>query len=400
MSSALMPTYKRLPVAFRRGDGAWLEDTAGRWYLDALSGIAVCGLGHAHPDVAAAVAEQAQTLIHTSNLYEVPHQTRLGERLCTLSGLDQVFFANSGAEANEAAIKLARLWGHRQGVASPEIIVAENAFHGRTLGALAATGNPSAQTGFGPLPEGFVRVPYSDPAAIEAQASERTVAVFVEPIQGEGGIVVPDADYLPRLRALCDARGWLLMLDEVQAGVGRTGRWLGHQHAGIRPDVITLAKALANGVPIGACLAGGPAAGVLGPGSHGTTFGGNPLSSRAALAVLDVIERDGLLQRAAALGERILAGFREGLAGVRGVRSIRGCGLMIGIELEGPCAPLVRQALEAGILINVTAGRVVRLLPPLTLTDAQADHLVASLTPLIRTSAEAVADESAALAAH
>ena len=393
MSTALMPTYKRLPVAFQRGDGAWLEDTEGRWYLDALSGIAVCGLGHAHPDVAAAVADQAQTLVHTSNLYEVPHQSRLGERLCTLSGLDQVFFANSGAEANEAAIKLARLYGHNHGIDAPEIIVADNAFHGRTLGALTATGNRRAQTGFGPLPEGFVRVPYSDAEAIRAAATDRTVAVFVEPIQGEGGIVVPDDDYLPALRHLCDEHGWLLMLDEVQSGVGRTGRWFAHQHAGIRPDVVTLAKALANGVPIGACIAGGSAGGVLGPGSHGTTFGGNPLSSRAALAVLDAIDRDDLLERAAMVGDRIIRGLREALADVPGVHEIRGRGLMIGIELDGSCAQLVPQALDAGVLINVTAGRVVRLLPPLTFTSEQADRLVEVLAPLIRQTAEAIAAE-------
>lgn len=398
MSTALMPTYKRLPVAFQRGDGAWLEDTEGRWYLDALSGIAVCGLGHAHPDVAAAIADQAQTLVHTSNLYEVPHQSRLGERLCALSGLEQVFFANSGAEANEAAIKLARLYGYHRGIEAPEIIVAENAFHGRTLGALTATGNQRAQTGFGPLPEGFVRVPYSDVDAIRAAATERTVAVFVEPIQGEGGIVVPGDDYLPALRHLCDQHGWLLMLDEVQSGVGRTGHWFAHQHAGIRPDVVTLAKALANGVPIGACMAGGPAGGVLGPGSHGTTFGGNPLSSRAALAVLDAIERDGLLARAATVGERMLGRLRQALSGVRGVHEIRGRGLMIGIELDGACGQLVGQALEAGILINVTAGRVIRLLPPLTFTDEQADQLVDTLTPLIEKTAEAIADEPAELA--
>ncbi|MEX0449484.1 acetylornithine transaminase [Spiribacter sp. 221] len=395
MSAALMPTYARLPVAFRRGRGAWLEDTDGRQYLDALSGIAVCGLGHAHPAVAEAVAGQAHTLIHTSNLYEVPHQSELGERLCTLAGLEQVFFANSGAEANEAAIKLARLYGHAQGIEAPEIIVAENAFHGRTLGALTATGNRKAQTGFGPLPEGFVRVPYNDPHAVAAAASERTVAVFVEPIQGEGGIVIPDAGYLAALRQVCDQHGWLLMLDEVQSGVARTGRWFAHQHAGIKPDVVTLAKALANGVPIGACIAGGPAAGVLGPGSHGTTFGGNPLASRAALAVLDVIEADHLAARAGALGRRILEGFREALADHPGIHDIRGRGLMIGIELTGPCAHLVREALDAGILINVTAGSVVRLLPPLILTDDEADRLVNTLTPLIANAARQLAGSTA-----
>ncbi|MDR9413142.1 MAG: acetylornithine transaminase [Spiribacter sp.] len=383
MSAALMPTYARLPVAFQRGQGAWLEDTTGRQYLDALTGIAVCGLGHAHPAVAAALADQAATLVHTSNLYDIPHQNALGERLCALSGLDQVFFANSGAEAAEAAIKLARLYGHRRGIEQPEIIVAENAFHGRTLGALAATGNAKAQTGFGPLPAGFVRVPYNDPAAVEAAGTEQTAAVFVEPIQGEGGIVVPDDDYLAALRRICDDRGWLLMLDEVQSGVARTGQWFAHAHAGIRPDVVTLAKALANGVPIGACIAGGAATGVLGPGSHGTTFGGNPLATRAALAVLDVIEADGLAERAATLGTRIREGFRDRLAGEPGVREIRGRGLMIGIELAHPCPHLVAQALEAGLLINVTAGQVVRLLPPLIMSDAEADQLVSTLAPMI-----------------
>jgi len=378
-----MPTYARLPVAFRRGQGAWLEDTDGRHYLDALTGIAVCGLGHAHPAVAAALADQAETLVHTSNLYDIPHQARLGERLCALSGLDQVFFANSGAEAAEAAIKLARRFGHQHGIEHPEIIVAENAFHGRTLGALAATGNLKAQTGFGPLPAGFVRVPYNDSAAVEAAGTDRTAAVFVEPIQGEGGIVVPDDDYLVELRRICDARGWLLMLDEVQSGVARTGQWFAHAHAGIRPDVVTLAKALANGVPIGACIAGGAASGVLGPGSHGTTFGGNPLATRAALAVLDVIEAEGLAERAATLGTRIRNGFRDHLAGAAGVREIRGRGLMIGIELTHPCPQLVTQALEAGLLINVTAGQVVRLLPPLIMTDAEADQLVSVLAPMI-----------------
>lgn len=388
-STALMPTYSRLPVAFQQGSGAWLQDTHGRWYLDALAGIAVCGLGHAHPAVAAALSGQAHTLIHTSNLYSIPHQDALGERLCALSGLEQVFFANSGAEANEAAIKLARLYGHHQGIQAPEIIVTDNAFHGRTLGALAATGNSKAQTGFGPMPAGFVRVPYNDAKAVARAATERTVAIFVEPIQGEGGIVIPDDDYLPALRELADAHDWLLMADEVQAGVGRTGRWFGHQHAGITPDVITLAKALANGVPIGACLAGGKAHGVLGPGSHGTTFGGNPLATRAALSVLDVIESDHLLERAEALGERIIGGFRKALHGIEGITDIRGRGLMIGIELAQPCPELVTQALEAGLLINVTASRVVRLLPPLVLTDAQADQLVCILAPLIAQTATA-----------
>lgn len=383
MSSAIMSTYKRLPVSFVRGKGCWVESSTGEQYLDALSGIAVCGLGHAHPRVATALADQSTRLIHTSNLYGIPHQEALAEKLCTLSGLEQVFFSNSGAEANEAAIKLARRFGHTIGKTRPEIIVAENAFHGRTLAALAATGNVKAQEGFGPMPEGFVRVPYNDVAAVAAAGSDQTVAVFVEPIQGEGGIVVPDDGYLSGLRTLCDEHGWLLMVDEVQSGVGRTGRWFGHQHAGIKPDVITLAKALANGVPIGACIAGGRATDILGPGSHGSTFGGNPLSCAAGLAVCDVIAEENLTERAAVLGERLRAGFTNGLRGVEKVKEIRGRGLMIGIELTMPCAELVAQALDAHLLINVTAGNVVRLLPPLILTDEEADQIVSTLVPLI-----------------
>lgn len=383
MSSAIMSTYKRLPVSFVRGKGAWVESSTGEQYLDALSGIAVCGLGHAHPRVAAALADQSTRLIHTSNLYGIPHQEALAEKLSALSGLEQVFFSNSGAEANEAAIKLARRFGHAAGKTRPEIIVAENAFHGRTLAALAATGNIKAQEGFGPMPEGFVRVPYNDVPAVAAAGSDQTAAVFVEPIQGEGGIVVPDDDYLNKLRKLCDERGWLLMVDEVQSGVGRTGQWFAHQHAGIKPDVVTLAKALANGVPIGACIAGGPATDVLGPGSHGSTFGGNPLSCAAGLAVCEVIAEENLTERAALLGKRLRAGFADGLQGVEKVREIRGRGLMIGIELTVPCAELVAQALEAHLLINVTAGNVVRLLPPLILTDAEADQIVSTLVPLI-----------------
>ncbi len=390
MSTALMPTYARLSVAFRRGAGAWLEDTEGRHYLDVLSGIAVCGLGHAHPAVAEAICDQSRTLIHTSNLYDVPLQEKLGGWLCKLSGLEQVFFANSGAEANEAAIKLARRYGYEKGIDQPQIIVAENAFHGRTLGALTATGNRKAQTGFGPLPEGFVRVPYNDPAAIEAAATDNTVAILIEPIQGEGGIRIPDRGYLKALRALCDQHQWLLMLDEVQSGIGRTGQWFAYQHEDIRPDVLTLAKALANGVPIGACVAGGAAVGVLGPGTHGTTFGGNPLASRAALAVIETIAHDDLLARASVLGERILQGFQAALANTPGIREIRGRGLMIGIELETPCPELVEKALEAGLLINVTAGSVVRLLPPLILTDTEADQLVSTLAPLIAETARSV----------
>ena len=385
--SPLMATYNRLPVAFARGEGAWLWDQDGRRYLDALAGIAVCGLGHAHPAVRDALCDQAATLIHTSNLYQVPHQTELGARLCGAAGMERVFFGNSGAEANEAAIKLARLHAHRRGVQNPAILVMENAFHGRTLATLTATGNRKAQAGFEPLVQGFVRVPYNAIDAVETAAENRPniVAVLVEPIQGEGGILIPDEDYLQRLRLLCDHHDWLLMIDEIQTGMGRTGRLFAHQWSGVKPDVMTLAKGLANGVPIGACLASGAAAEVLGPGSHGSTFGGNPLACRAALSVLDTLEHQHLPERAAVLGDRLIDGLRTRLNGVTGVVDIRGCGLMIGIELDRPCAELVPMALEQGLLINVTAGSVVRLLPPLILDDEQATQIVEAVSELILT---------------
>ena len=380
-----MATYRRLPVTFTHGEGAWLWDETGKRYLDALSGIAVCGLGHAHPAVRDALCEQAGSLIHTSNLYQIAAQTELGARLTTCAGMDRVFFGNSGAEANEAAIKLARLHGHHRGIEKPAILVMENSFHGRTLATLSATGNRKVQAGFEPLVQGFVRVPYNDVGAVETAAANRQdiVAVLVEPIQGEGGINIPAPDYLPRLRAVCDRQGWLLMLDEIQTGMGRTGRLFAHQHTGIQPDVMTLAKGLANGVPIGACLARGVAATVLGPGSHGSTFGGNPLACRAASVVLEILERDHLVDRAARLGKQLQAGFRQALARQAGVRDIRGLGLMIGIELDRPCAELVGQALEAGLLINVTAERVIRLLPPLILEAGQVELLVDQLARLI-----------------
>ncbi|MBP6261110.1 MAG: aspartate aminotransferase family protein [Chromatiaceae bacterium] len=385
MSDPLMATYRRLPVTFTHGEGAWLWDETGKRYLDALSGIAVCGLGHAHPAVRDALCEQAGSLIHTSNLYQIAAQTELGARLTTCAGMDRVFFGNSGAEANEAAIKLARLHGHHRGIEKPAILVMENSFHGRTLATLSATGNRKVQAGFEPLVQGFVRVPYNDVGAVETAAANRQdiVAVLVEPIQGEGGINIPAPDYLPRLRAICDRQGWLLMLDEIQTGMGRTGRLFAHQHTGIQPDVMTLAKGLANGVPIGACLARGVAATVLGPGSHGSTFGGNPLACRAASVVLEILERDHLVDRAARLGKQLQAGFRQALARQAGVRDIRGLGLMIGIELDRPCAELVGQALEAGLLINVTAERVIRLLPPLILEAGQVELLVDQLARLI-----------------
>jgi len=386
MADHLMATYGRLPIAFTRGDGAWLWDSDGKRYLDALAGIAVCGLGHAHAAVRDALCEQASTLIHTSNLYRIPTQEVLGERLCAAAGMDRVFFSNSGAEANEAAIKLARLHAHRKGIDKPEVLVVEHSFHGRTLATLTATGNRKAQAGFEPLVQGFVRVPYDDLDAVEIAASNRPniSAVLVEPIQGEGGVVIPADDYLAGMRALCDRHGWLLMLDEIQTGMGRTGQLFAYQHADILPDVMTLAKGLGNGVPIGACLARGAAADVLGPGSHGSTFGGNPLACRAGIAVLDVLTSAQLIERAATVGTRILDGFCQALDGVAGVVQIRGRGLMIGIELDRPCGELVPSALAEGMLINVTAGSVVRLLPPLIIDNAQADCIIDTVSRLIR----------------
>ena len=382
----LMHTYGRLPVSFARGEGAWLWDETGRKYLDALTGVAVCGLGHAHPAVTQALCDQAGKLVHTSNWYGIPLQEQLASRLCRLAAMDTVFFGNSGAEANEAAIKLARLYGHKRDVLNPAIIVMEGSFHGRTLATLTATGNRKIQAGFEPLVAGFNRVPYDDLAAVRhvGDNNPAVVAVLVEPVLGEGGVVVPRADYLKELRALCDQRGWLLMLDEIQTGMGRTGKWFAHQHAGIVPDVMTLAKALGNGVPIGACLARGPAAAVFQPGNHGSTYGGNPLACRAALAVVDALETGSLPQRAGVLGTRMLARLSERLADVKGVRDIRGLGLMLGIELEKPCKELLTQALERGLLINVTADRVVRLLPPLILSDAEADQVVDTVAELVR----------------
>lgn len=380
-----MNTYGRLPVAFERGEGCWLFDTEGKAYLDALAGIAVNTLGYKHPDLVRAIADQAAHVLHTSNLYRIPHQEALSDRLAALSGMDEVFFCNSGCEANEAAIKVARFYGHSRGVTRPTVIVMEHAFHGRTLATLSATANVKAQAGFEPLVEGFLRVPFDDIEAIRAQAENPdVVAVLLEVLQGEGGISVAHDEYLQSLRRLCDERGWLLMCDEVQCGIGRTGRWFGFQHAGVRPDVVSLAKGLGSGVPIGACLAAGPAAGLFKPGNHGSTFGGNPLATRAALTTLEVIERDGLLARAEASGAALRAGFEAALAGLPGVVEIRGRGLMLGIELDRPCGELVAQALEAGLLINVTAGQVVRLLPPLVFGDAEVAQTVERLAPLIR----------------
>ncbi len=385
MSDSLMTTYNRLPVAFERGEGPWLWDTEGRRYLDAITGIAVCGLGHAHAAVQTALCEQAGTLLHTSNIYRIPHQETLGERLCAAAGMERIFFANSGAEANEAAIKIARLHGNRQGVKNPSVIVMEQSFHGRTLATLTATGSRKVQAGFEPLVQGFVRVPYNDIQAIEEIAAKDSsvVAVLVEPVQGEGGVNVPEPDYLNRIRAICDRKGWLMMLDEIQTGMGRSGKLFAHQHNGILPDVMTLAKGLGNGMPIGACLARGEAAAVFAPGNHGSTFGGNPLACRVGISVLDVIEEEGLSARAAQLGARMLDGFKQRLGHLEAVTDIRGLGLMLGIELDRPCGELVSQALDQGLLINVTADRVIRLLPTLTMTDELSDEIVDKVSALV-----------------
>jgi acetylornithine aminotransferase len=376
-----------MPIRFQRGEGAWLWDTEGRQYLDFLSGIAVCALGHCHPAVTAAVSEQIGRLVHVSNLYHIEQQEALASVLVEVSGMDQAFFCNSGAEANEAAIKLARSFGHAQGVSAPEVIVVEGAFHGRTLATLSASGSRKVQAGFEPLVQGFVRVAYDDLDAMETVARSRpnVVAVLVEPILGEGGIVMPKRDYLLGIRELCDRFGWLMMLDEVQTGMGRTGSWFAWQHSGASPDVMTVAKALGNGLPIGACLVRDKAVDVLKPGAHGSTFGGNPLVCAAALAVLRVLRGDNLLARAEQLGERLRAGLSDALSGSEGVVEVRGRGLMIGVELNRPCSELMSRALAQELLINVTAERVVRLLPPLILSDVQLERGVATLTQLIRT---------------
>ncbi len=386
MSSALSNTYSRLPVAFTHGKGVWLWDTKGRRYLDAMAGIGVSCLGHAHPKLVAAISEQAARVIHTSNLYEIPEQEELAQRMTKMSGMTEIVFGNSGAEANEAAIKLARYYGYKKGNDLPTIITMESSWHGRTIGTLAATDSDKARTGFGPLPGGFIKVAYNDIDAIKAagDAEPRVVAVLLEVLQGEGGIRPIDVQKLKALRALCNERGWLMMIDEVQSGIGRTGKWLAHQWADILPDVVVFAKGLGGGVPIGAIGACGPAAGVLGPGSHGTTFGGSPLVSAAGIATLRALEEEKLLENAATVGAHLKAELGKALLGTPGVREVRGQGLMLGIELEKPCGVLTARALEAGLLINVTRDRVVRLLPPLILTAAEADEIVKILVPLIK----------------
>ena len=386
MTSHVMNTYGRLPFALSHGRGCRVWDTDGKQYLDGLGGIAVNTLGHGHPKLVPALQDQVAKLMHCSNYYAAPMQETLAAKLCELSGLDAAFFCSTGLEANEGALKIARKFGHDKGIERPEIIVYEKAFHGRSIATLSATGNPKVQAGFGPLVEGFVRVPLNNLDAVRevARTNPNVVAVFLETIQGEGGIHPTRIEILQGLRQICDQQDWLLMLDEVQCGIGRTGKWFAHQWAGIKPDVMPLAKGLGSGVPIGAIVAGPRAANVLQPGNHGTTFGGNPLSMRAGIETLRIMEEDGVMANAATVGARLQAGLAEGLAGVAGVTEIRGQGLMIGIELDRPCGVLLGQAADAGLLLSVTADSVIRLVPPLILSAAEADEMVAILVPLVR----------------
>jgi len=386
MIDTLMSTYARLPVTFERGEGSWLWDTEGNKYLDALSGIAVCGLGHAHPAIADALCDQARKLVHTTNLYGIAHQQALALELTKVTNMENAFFCNSGAEAVEAAIKLARLYGHNKGISQPAIIVAENSFHGRTLATLSATGNRKIQAGFEPLVSGFVRTPYDNIGALHtiAKNSPNVVAILLESIQGEGGINIPAEDYLDQIRELCDRHDWLMILDEIQTGMCRTGKWFAYQHSNILPDVIAIAKGLGNGVPIGACLARGKAANVFHPGNHGSTFGGNPLACRAGLAVIKTLNEQKLAQRASELGNYLLTRFKSALVPCAHVREIRGKGLMIGIELDRPCTDLAAIALASGILISIQAEKVIRLLPPLIISDDEAEQIITRVTALVK----------------
>jgi acetylornithine aminotransferase len=381
----VMNTYARLPVAFERGEGSWLWDTSGKRYLDAVAGVAVCGLGHSHPKYVAALRDQLGKLVHTSNLYQIALQEKLADRLAAISGMENVFFCNSGCEANEAAIKLARLYGHKKNIEAPAIVVLDKAFHGRTIATLSATGSRKVQAGFEPLLAGFVRVPFDDLEAVKrvAEGNRNVVAILAELLQGEGGVNVCHEGYLRGLREICDTHGWLLMLDEVQSGMGRTGKWFAFQHSGVMPDVMPLAKGLASGVPIGACLAAGPAAHLFKPGNHGSTFGGNPLACAAALATLDIIEEEKLMDNAVKVGNFIRDELRSGIGGLKGVREIRGQGLLIGVELDYPCGELVQKALDRGFLINVTVDNVIRLLPPLVFRMEEAGLLLGTLIPLV-----------------
>ena len=389
----IMKTYAPLDITFEHGEGVYLWDTDKQQYLDALCGIAVCGLGHAHPAITKTICEQAAKLLHTSNLYQIDKQQHLSDQLCEISGMSRVFFSNSGAEANEAAIKIARLYGHQQNIKNQSIIVMENSFHGRTMATLSATGSRKVQAGFEPLVQGFVRAPYNDIQSIKniAENNNDVVAILVEPIQGESGVNAPDQDYLNQLREICDQQNWLLMLDEIQTGMGRTGQWFAFQHNNIQPDVMTLAKALGNGVPIGACLANEKASEIMHPGNHGSTFGGNPLACATATTVIDTIKSEDLISNAQKLGTYMLGGLTEKLSPLDGVREIRGLGLMIGIELDNDqlnhdCSELVKLALEQQLLINVTAGNVIRLLPPLIINQQQADIIINTVSELVNSS--------------
>lgn len=381
-----MNTYARLPVEFTRGEGSWLFDTDGNAYLDALAGIAVCNLGHCHPKITQAICQQAATLVHTSNIYHIGRQQELADKLCANSGMENVFFSNSGAEANEAAIKLARLYGNKNGIAKPSIIVMDNSFHGRTLATLSATGNRKVHAGFEPLVSGFVRAPYNNLEAIEtiAATDKNIVAILVEPIQGEGGVIIPSVGYLRKLRKICDKNNWLLMSDEIQTGIGRTGSFFAFQQEDILPDVVSSAKALGNGMPIGACLTAKKAANLFQPGNHGSTFGGNPLACYTASTVIDVLLEEDLCQRAKTTGNQLTCDFSKLLKGVDGVKEVRGKGMMIGIELDNACPELVSKALAAGLIINVTASNIIRLLPPLNLSTDDATMLAVKLSEVIR----------------
>lgn len=387
MNDHLMNTYARLPVAFERGEGAWLWDENGRRYLDAISGLGVTALGHAHPEVAEAISDQCRLLMHTANLARIPWQEKLGDRLAEITGLDRSFIANSGTEAIECALKIIRLFGHEKGLDNPGVIVMENSFHGRTMAALSATGSRKVQAGFEPLVGGFLRVPFNDAEAVRkiARGPNQIAAILLEPIQGEAGIVVADDDYLRVLRQLCDDQGWLLVLDEIQSGLCRSGKWYAHQYAGVVPDIITTAKALANGFPIGACIAGGRAAELLTPGRHGSTFGGNPMACRAACTVLDIMKNDNLAVRCSELGDSMLAEFRRRLGARPDVVEIRGRGLMIGIELNREIDHLKDRALQQNLLVNVTRSKVIRLLPPLIIDEDQAEEIVSTVCGLVET---------------
>jgi acetylornithine aminotransferase len=400
--SHVMNTYARQPVAFVRGQGVWLYDAADRKYLDALAGIAVNTLGHAHPRLVRALTEQIGRIIHSSNLFEVPLQEQAADRIAQITGLDEVFFCNSGLEANEAAIKVARKYGHDRGVAEPAIIVMEKAFHGRSLATLSASGSRKVQAGFEPLVQGFVRVPLNDLDAVRhvAEHNKNVVAVFVEPIQGEGGINVSRLEYLRGLKEICDREEWLFMSDEVQCGLGRTGKWFVYQHAGIQPDVVPLAKGLASGVPVGACVVGGRARGVFKPGNHGSTFGGNPLAMCGVVTTLDTVQEEGLLENAVQVGDAMRNGLAAALKDLPGIVEVRGMGLMIGVELDRPCGDIVKTALERGLVVNVTADNVIRLLPPLVMNADEGRQVVERLAPIVREFLGSTAQAPRAVAAR